>query len=214
MLIRKEYINTMSLILGVIGSNGVVISADGRATYNDGSPPTDNYRKIHKLSGGIIVGFAGTSLGNGHAQQFLLAFQQLTPVGSSLSLRDYANELATMAKVSFSLMKAASGFQIGFLIAGYDRDDSGKATEPKMFRVVSTNNYEVEPPATYPQFRLSFIVDATPNLDGFPEVTDTSNLKSYTESVIRKNESPTVGGDITTFIIKEDGIKETIHTTD
>ena len=203
-------ISTMTLVLGMVGSDGIVLSADGRATFTDNRPPINNYRKIYPL-GTLYVGFAARGLSMLDDTLFLNECRVIIQRNSkTFSVAEYTLAMSQLARMFFS---GRDNFEIGFIVTGYDRDENDRPTVARLYRFMSSNEFIVEdcPADERPILLTGSILETdVPS----PKSNNTIHLKNFFEGLIRKNESVEVGGDIMTVIMKGDDVQETLQKTD
>lgn len=195
----------MTLILGIIGDDGIVLSADGRAVYEHSYPPDNNLKKIYPLEH-MFVGIGGRGFMRDDEEQIFLSKCRTFIETSPSDVHRYAEFMLTVAKV-YSENK--TGFEIGILLAGYDLDNHNRSTVPRLYRIALGQDCKYKL-TTATAGRYEVICDAIPNMDILPTMRQVEHLRTHAVSAIRANKSETVGGDITTVVITKDGWHETI----
>ena len=143
--------DSVTLILALKGSDGLVLAADSRGTYGDpraGTAQNDSMVKVHQLSkhaGLLITGDSG--LGN----QILAGFPQdraaavSTPVLVE-AFRQYVRAQHTAWFQTFAVqpmqgMPVPLRPQVSFVIAGYEYDSEGKSAAPVLYSLPTTYDF-------------------------------------------------------------------------
>jgi hypothetical protein len=136
----------MTLVLGVIADDGIVISADGKSTINGVKKPILNEIKVFHIDDGVYFGVASNRVSSDKMRVLALLAKSAMNLTAPYTLRDRIEAFVEYAKeLRDDTLKEYPKYRICFTIGGYDRNEKGEATTPFLCALDSWEDFEIIP---------------------------------------------------------------------
>lgn len=202
----------MTVVMGAITDDAIVLSADGRALKMDTDEHfTNSARKLFHIKNGVYWGVAASAIHLNEMEQLANWFQLYLPVVPPYGIKEIAILFSKTLEHVYKDDKRDK-LRMDIIIAGYGRDVFGRLTKPEIFCITSEDGYTNATVA--PKIAIGNMQEGDFSLEGIPSNTD--EAIRYMRTGIKKTSEheSSVGGDIITVIIRGSDVEETIQTSD
>jgi hypothetical protein len=171
----------MTLVLGKVCSDGVIVMSDSKATYSNGLPPTYDNQKVFDL-GGWAIAFAGEDIPKLTANAIASTVELIIKRTPGITALDLADFVCRDARSFLTTPNA----KMGIVLA-----------DSKSLQAIDVNKMEIN-------FAENLAMGTVDDVKFPPpiKVNTVKAFKKYLEETLRLNEGEHIGGPVQTVIIK------------
>lgn len=130
----------MTLIVGIITKDNIVIAGDGLATDMENKALTKrDFLKVLTIEKDINFGFAVNGISYLELMTLTAQARILIDFSNPLSVYDIARQLGSYARTTFA--NRSKDFSIDMVIGGFDLDERGQRLKTRMFTISTETDY-------------------------------------------------------------------------
>lgn len=134
-------IPTMTLIIGAVKSDGIIISNDGRIVdIRTNEVLNEKEKKVFFLKNTIYIGISGRGFGRDFVAMLVHTLKSNVDFSTPYTLKDVTEKIIVECKKIPSGIADRKGFLLACMIGGYDRDSKNRSLRPFIY-AFNSNDY-------------------------------------------------------------------------
>lgn len=207
---------SMTLIIGAVANDGVVLAADSRVKSMDGQILPD-IRKMFDIGAGVWFGAAGNDIPPGELNRLAKHMKRHLNLKLPYDMvEDVGKKFAQIVKEIYE--EPSNEFWISFLLVGFGRSAKGKYINPCLITIDSRDEYQLG----YNKEIIGNSHAAIGSTSNFIDIINAPHsvyVEKLATDLIGKislisEKDDSVGGKISAVIMKSNGVQEIIQQTD